>query len=145
MGTDNCEFLHKDLCYQILGAVYNTRNAFGPGQKELVYQNTLEEELKFKSIPLKREFQINLRSPRTNKVVGFYRVDFLIDEKVILEVKAERMLPATTYQQVFHYLRSSPYEVGYVVNFSAPRLYIKRLIYTNDRKPYLCQSVSLSV
>lgn len=58
----------------------------------------------------------------------------IIDDKVILEVKALEEMPGKLIDQLFDYLRNSTYELGYFVNFCDPKLLMKRVIYTNDRK-----------
>lgn len=69
--------------------------------------------------------------------MGTYRLDLVIDKKVILEAKAMKFTPTKIEQQLYSYLRSTPYEVGYLVNFGSTKLYIKRVIFTNDRKKAL--------
>ena len=127
-------FLHKNLSYKIIGAIYQVRNIYGSGQKELVYQNALAEELQQLNLPFKREVSITIKSPKTNKTLGNYRLDFLIDEKIILEIKAIKFTPRKIEQQLYSYLRSTPCELGFLVNFGSTNLYLKRIILTNDRK-----------
>jgi len=127
-------FLHKNLSYKIIGAIYQVRNIYGSGQKELVYQNALAEEFQQLNLPFKREVSIAIKSPKTNKILGNYRLDFLIDEKIILEIKAIKFTPRKIEQQLYSYLRSTPYELGFLVNFGSTNLYLKRIILTNDRK-----------
>ena len=136
----NTKLLHKDLSYQIQGAVMDVRVSFGSGHKELVYQRALEEELKLRNINFTREKSIKVISPKTGKVLGIYRPDFVVDDKVILEVKAVDALPSHLVNQLYDYLRNSDYELGYMVNFSSPKLYIKRFIFTNNRKTWLRSS-----
>lgn len=143
MGTDttNRTFLYKKLCHKILSAVFSTRNTYGPHQKEGVYQNGFAEELEEKKLSFIREFPIKIISPKTGKTVGNHRLDFVIDEKVIVETKALTYIPEKIADQLYNYLRSTPYQVGYLINFASTRLYYKRIILTNDRKPFLKISV----
>jgi len=123
--TDRTDkFLHRELCY------------FGNGQKEAVYQNALAEALKNKGIKFEREVNIDILSPKSGNKMGSYRLDFVIDNKVIMEAKALTYTPRKIEDQLYSYLRSTPFEVGYLVNFGSTNLYIKRVILTNDRKPY---------
>lgn len=69
--------------------------------------------------------------------MGTYRPDMLIDEKILVEAKSSRIAIQQDEKQLYYYLRNSKYEIGYLVNFSTPRMYIKRIIYTNDKKPFL--------
>jgi len=130
------DLLYKELSYQIQGAVIEVRKNFGSGHKESVYQSALAEELQLRQIPFKREPSISIASPKTKKIIGIYRPDFLIDDKVILEVKAIEFLARKLVDQLFDYLRNSKYELGYFVNFGGPKLLMKRIIYTNDRKQF---------
>lgn len=134
------ELLYKELSFSIQGAFMEVRKNFGPGHKEIVYQNALREELGDRNIPFEKEKNINIYSPKTGNKVGNYRVDFLIDDKIIVELKAVDLIPRNLLDQVYSYLRNSKYELGYFVNFKSPKLYIKRFIYTNDRKPFLAKN-----
>ena len=132
--------LHEDLSYLIRGIFFDIRNNYGPGQKENVYQNLFKELLEQKNIKYEKEKSINIFSP-DNKKVGVYRPDFVIDDKIIIEIKSSRFIAKVDEKQLYYYLRNSKYEIGFLVNFSTPKLYIKRIIYTNDRKPFLSVSV----
>jgi len=133
-------FLYKDLSFQLRGIFFDIRNTYGPGHKEVVYQNLLEEYLKEKNVRFEREKSISIHAPQ-GKNVGIYRPDFIVDNDIILEVKATEKVVRVHEEQLYYYLRNSKYQVGFLVNFSSPRLYIKRTIYTNDRKPFLKLSV----
>lgn len=133
--TDN--LLYEDLTYQIRGAIYSVRSSFGTGHKESVYVRALGEELTSRIIPFQREVSIPVYSPKTGKSVGLYRPDFVVDNRVILEVKAKPLIPKFVIDQLYDYLRNSKYELGFFINFSAPKVYIRRVIFTNDRKPFL--------
>lgn len=130
------DLLYKELSYQIQGSVIEVRKNYGSGHKESVYQSALTEELQLRQIKFKREPSISIASPKTSKIIGIYRPDFLIDDKIVLEIKAVEFLARKLVDQLFDYLRNSKYELGYFVNFSGPKLYMKRIIYTNDRKSF---------
>lgn len=133
----NDKLLHKDLSYKVVGCIYEVRNKYGSGQKEPVYQNALAEEFEKKKIPFKREVSIKILSPDTGRSLGNYRLDFVIDKKIVVEAKAMTYTLKKIANQLYSYLRSTPFEVGYLVNFGSTNLYIKRVILTNDRKPFL--------
>ena len=65
-----------------------------------------------------------------------YQPDFIVADKVIIELKAEYPYVRREINQIFDYLRNCIYELGYYINFASPKLYIKRVIYTNDRKAW---------
>jgi GxxExxY protein len=81
-----------------------------------------------------REKNIEISSPITGKTLGVYRPDFIINDKIILEVKAVDLIPKNFIDQIYSYLKLSKFELGIFVNFKSEKLYIKRIIYTNDRK-----------
>ena len=78
-----------------------------------------------------------IHSIDTGKSLGVYVPDFLIEDKIIVEIKATDFTIRDNLKQHMSYLKAGQYEIGYLVNFGTPRLYIKRTIYTNDRKPWL--------
>ena len=113
------------------------RKIYGPGHKEKVYNNAIEELLQRDKIKFLREINIDIYSPITGKIIGAYRPDFIIENKIILELKAVDKIPSNFIDQIYSYLKVSDYELGIFVNFRSPNLYIKRIIYTNDRKKHL--------
>lgn len=128
--------LHKELSYQIHGAAIEVRKDFGPGHKEKLYQKAFEEELKRRKISFDKELAIKIYSPKDGKYIGLYRPDFSIDKKIIVEIKAERFVNRDEIKRIYDYLRNSEYELAYLINFASPRLFVKRIIYTNDHKPF---------
>lgn len=129
--------LYEDLSYKVRGIAINIRKDLGPGHKESLYQNAFAEELIAAKIHFSREKSIAIYSPKTNKKIGSYRPDFIIADKILLEVKAMTNLPEYSVDQLYSYLRNSVFELGFLINFSGPKLYIKRIIWTNDNKPFL--------
>jgi GxxExxY protein len=129
------ELLYKELSYQIQGAFMEVRKNFGPGHKESLYQDALVEELTSRDLFFEKEKTIKIYSPKTGKALkSSYRPDFVVDKKVIVEIKALPHIPRYFIDQIYDYLRNSKYELGYFVNFGGRKLLIKRIIYTNDRK-----------
>ncbi len=137
MNTNQHKFLYKDLSYKLQGCFYNIRNEYGPGHKEIVYVNLIIECLEAHNILSEKEKTINIYSSKTKKVIGTYRPDLVVDGKILIEVKSSRYTTRQDEKQLYHYLRNSEYEIGYIVNFSTQNFYFKRIIYTNERKPFL--------
>lgn len=131
------ELLHKELSYRIQGAAIEVRKNFGSGLKETIYQNAFAEELKARNIKFDKEKPIQIFSPKTGKLIGSYRPDFIVEDKILIELKAVEKIPKMFLDQIFSYLRNSRYELGYFINFASPKLYIKRIIFTNDRKFFI--------
>jgi len=129
--------LEEELSYKIRGAIYNVANKYGKGLKENIYQNALGEELTKQKIAFVSQKRINIYSVDTGKVLGTYVPDIIVKGKIIIELKATDFTTKKDENQQLSYLKASEYEIAYLVNFCTPRLYIKRMIYTNDRKPFI--------
>jgi len=131
----NPDLLYPELSYQIQGAAIEIRKQYGPGHKETLYQRAFADELNYRKINFEKEKPIKIYSYRTGKVLGSYQPDFIVDNKVIIEIKALNIIPRKLIDQLYDYLRNSNYELGYFINFSGPRLFMKRIIYSNVNKP----------
>jgi GxxExxY protein len=129
--------LYEDLSYELRGSAIEVRKSFGPGHKEIIYQNAFAEELVSRGLKFEKEKSIRIYSPKTGKFIGLYKPDFIIEDKVIVEIKAVDIVPKNFIDQLYSYLRNSEYQLGIFINFKSPELYIKRIIYTNDRKVFL--------
>jgi GxxExxY protein len=123
--------LHQELTEKIIGICYLIHHQYSSGQKESVYQKALAEKLNLEKIPHQQEVSIDIRSVDTRKKLGSHRLDFVIDNKVILEIKAIKFTPRKLEQQLYSYLKNSPYELGLMINFGSSKLYIRRIIYTH--------------
>jgi len=140
MGTQtntNINFLYKKLSYELQGCFFEIRKEYGPGQKESIYNNLLIECLQNKNIPVEKEKSIKFYSFTIGNVMGSYKPDLIVDNKIIVEIKSSSFTTQKDEKQLYHYLRNSKYEIGYLINFSTKKLYLKRIIYTNDKKPFL--------
>ena len=122
------DLLYSDLTYLIRKAIFNVYNGLGFGHKEDVYQKALEKEFLSLGIPYKKE--LPLKVSYKGIVVGNYRPDFVIAEKIILEIKALEFLPKALETQLINYLKATNYSLGLLVNFGASKVFIKRLIWT---------------
>lgn len=127
--------LEADLSYDVIGCLMQVRKDYGLGHKEKIYQEALEEEFKEKNINYEREKSISVKSIKTNKSIGFYRPDFVIDNKIILEIE---VFPGSYTQEhtkrIYNYLKITKYEIAILVNFGTSRMNFKRIVWSNDRK-----------
>lgn len=124
------QLMYADLTYKIRGAVFNVYNALGYGHKEQVYQKALEKEFKEMNIPFQKEESLDVSYK--GEIVGNYRPDFVIDSKVIIEIKAVEFMPKTYEQQLIHYLKTTDFKVGLLINFGQSKLVIKRLVWSKN-------------
>lgn len=126
--------LYEELSYKIRGLCYEIRKQYGGGQKEIIYQRALDEKLSLNSISYIHEPRIKIVSHDSGSILGYYQPDFLVDDKIILELKAVPRIKQPMKQQLYDYLKNGPYEVGLLINFSLDGCKIERLIHTKDRK-----------
>lgn len=122
------DFLHEDLSYQIRGCAFKVYNVLGFGHKEGVYQKALAMELKKKNILFEKEKTIPIHYE--GKKVGIYRPDFVIDSKVLVELKAVPFMPKDYETQLTYYLKGSDFMLGFLINFGGKRLDIRRRVWT---------------
>lgn len=119
--------LYEDLTYRVIGAAFSVQKELGHIHKEIVYQHALEEELRMSNIRFHRE--VRLPVIFKGKRVGIYVPDFIIDEKIIMEVKAMEILPYKASVQLSYYLKTTGYRLGLLLNFGSLRLQVRRRIY----------------
>ncbi|SRR5205809_4666650 len=96
------EIIHKELSFAIIGAAMEVHKILGPGFLESVYQAALEKELTLRRIPFCHQVEL----PVTYKgyLIGVYKADLVIDDKVIIEIKGISRLNASHEAQALHYL-----------------------------------------
>ncbi len=121
------ELIYKDLGYKIYGALYEVYNNLGYGHRESVYQKALADELYNRLIPFARELRLSVFYK--GQKVGEYIPDFVVDGKVILELKALEYLPPLLSTQLVNYLKGTNFRLGLLVNFGAPKLQIIRKVW----------------
>jgi len=129
-NKENEEFLYSDLTYKIRGAIFEVYNNLGPGFKEITYQKALGDEFEKKGLKFEREK--NLKVFYKNKSVGDYKPDFIVDGKVIIEIKSLPFIGKIEEKQLWSYLKSSDYKLGLLVNFGSSQLQIKRIVYDKN-------------
>jgi GxxExxY protein len=131
--------MYKDLSYKLQGLFFDIRNDLGSGHKESIYQKALEKELTRAGIKFIKEPSIKIYSQK-GEFLGLYRPDFIVEDKIIVELKAAQFVTKQESARMYDYLRNSKYELAYLVNFTSPKLYVKRFIFTNDRKDHATKS-----
>lgn len=122
------EFPLKDITEKIISCAIEVHSILGPGLLESVYEESLAYEFKLRGIKFERQKEINLKYK--GKEVGGHRIDFLIEGKVILEIKAVETMNKIYQAQLLTYLKAMNKKVGLLINFNVEKLKegIKRLI-----------------
>lgn len=131
------EILERELSYVIQGCFYSVYNRYGNGLKESVYQKALIEELEKKELYCIQQLHIDIFSLDSGKRLGTYVPDIVVNNKIIIEIKAKPFTIKNDLKQQRSYLQVSIYEIAYLVNFGTPKLEFYRSIFTNDRKPFI--------
>ncbi len=122
------DFLYEDLSYKIRGCAFKVYNALGFGHKENVYQKALEAELTKDKINFEKEKALSVLYD--GKKVGIYKPDFIIDNKIIIELKAVPLMPKDYEVQLTYYLKSTDYKLGFLINFGSGKLDIRRRVWS---------------
>lgn len=125
------KLLYRDLTERILNSCFTVYRALGHGFLESVYRNALCVELNQRGIAARREVPVEILY--LGVPVGTYRIDILVDDKVIIEAKAQHRLTEADEKQLGNYLKATVQEVGLLFNFG-PEPKFKRIVYSNDRK-----------
>lgn len=126
--NDN-NYIYADLTEKIIGQVYSVYNTLGYGFLEKVYVNSLIKKLKDIGFKVEKEYPIKVLFE--NEVVGDYFADIIVDDKIILEIKAIESLNQVHEVQLVNYLKATGIQVGLLVNFGK-RLEIKRRVLSSD-------------
>ncbi|MBI3501866.1 MAG: GxxExxY protein [Bacteroidetes bacterium] len=113
--------------FEIIGLCMEVHKVLGRGLSEIVYKDAIEFELRNKNISFERERKYEVEYKGTI-LPHYYFADFVIDEKIILEVKAQEGVLEDHYRQVINYLAVSKLKLGLLINFGENSLKFKRVI-----------------
>ena len=121
------EYKHSELTRRIIACAHTVHNALGYGFLEKVYQNALAIELGKAGLAVEKERPITVRYD--GQVVGEYVADLVVEDRVIVEVKAVHELSSAHEAQLINYLKATGIEIGLLINFG-PSVEVKRRIFT---------------
>ncbi len=125
------EYIHGDLTNKIIRCFYTVYNTLGYGFLEKVYENALMLELRKSGLSAEKQKPIQVHYG--DMIVGEYFADILVNELVILELKAAECVIPEHEAQLINYLKATKFELGLLLNFG-PKPGIKRKIFTNGQK-----------
>jgi len=127
------DLLYRDLVYKVQGVLFSVYKELGPAFKEAAYQKAIAHEFENQGITFDRErvFRISYKSEQ----VGVFRPDFVVEDKIILEIKAVAKMPKVFETQLFYYLKATNFKLGLLANFGCDGgVDIRRRIYDTARK-----------
>jgi GxxExxY protein len=116
----------EELSSRVLAAAIDVHKTLGPGFLESIYQNAMEVALIHRHIPFERQKAIHVFFEEVD--VGLHRLDLVVAEQIILELKAIKALEDIHFAQVKSYLKATGCHVGLLLNFNAPILVVKRVV-----------------
>ena len=127
MKGTNGKWLHKDLTHKIIGAAMEVHRELGPGFLEYVYEESLCHELNLREIYFERQKELDIYY-KDLLILKKYKPDLMIENKVIVELKATSGLMKIEEAQLLNYLKATKLRIGLLLNFGAESLEIKRRI-----------------
>lgn len=126
----NEKYKHSDLTGKIIGCAMKAHSTLGNGFQEVIYQRCLTIEMGSQDINFARELEMTIFYNGIH--VGTRRVDFLVDDKIMVELKAVSKLEDNHFAQALNYLEAYKLETGLLINFGSKSLEFKRI--TNEHK-----------
>jgi GxxExxY protein len=124
--------LHEELSRSIIAAFFETYNDLGYGFSEHICVTAIEKEIERRGHVVARELAVPVWVK--NEVVGNQRLDMLVDDKIILEVKSALVLPKAADQQLASYLHGTEFEVGLILHFGEEAKFYRRVLLNEHKK-----------
>jgi len=126
MAANNTNIIYSDLSYEVMGAIFEVHKELGPGFLESVYEKALLLELTNRGmkVDVEKVFDLTYKG----KKVGTHRLDLIVEDKIVVELKTvERFAPHHT-AQLLSYLKASGHGLGILVNFSEAKVESRRVV-----------------
>lgn len=121
----NQQYEFESISNKIIGAAIEVHKRLGPGFVESIYQNALKYELNLMNIPFETEKGIEIYYK--DKLVGIHRLDLLVNNEIVVELKAMKGILSGHISQVVSYLKATKIKTGLILNFSKSILEIRRI------------------
>ncbi len=126
MHADKSKILLDEISQKIIGCAYKVSNSLGSGFVEKVYENALCIELKSAGLEIKQ--QQSLHVLYQNVIVGDFTTDIMVNDLIIIELKASKALDTIHQAQCMNYLKATNLSVCLLINFGNPKVEIRRLV-----------------
>ena len=130
---EKINLIHKETTGKIIGLAMEIYNQLGRGFLESVYEEAFAYELELNKINFKRQEPVDVYYK--GKKIKQFICDLIVEDKVIVELKAIKKITELEIAQTINYLNAVKYEVGLLINFGSKSLEFKRLIKNNPRNP----------
>ena len=123
------DLIYPDLCYKIIGVLFIIWTEIGFGHKELFYQKAIESELDKKGLKFIKQCPAKINY--NGKTIGIYYFDFLIEDKVVLEIKVRNYFSKKNISQLYSYLKAKNLKLGLIAHFTQSGVKFKRVVNIN--------------
>lgn len=124
----NTDLKYSDITERIIGASFEVHSFLGNGFQEVIYQRSLAYEMSQKDLVFAREIEQEIFYKELKEPIGTRRADFVVEDKVLVEIKAIKELEDVHLAQALNYLKAYKLEVGLLINFGSKSLTFKRLV-----------------
>ena len=128
-------YKHSDITGKVIGCAMEVHRYFGNGFQEVIYQRALSLEMQQQGLNFSREHEMQIHYKGVH--IGTRRVDFFVEEKVMVEIKAVIQLEDVHLAQAINYLEAYGLEIGLLINFGSRSLQFKRVMKPTKSKPGL--------
>ncbi len=125
------DLLYKELSFQIVGIMFNVYNELGYGYQEKYYQKAIERALEESGIKYREQVPFRIIFKQRN--IGIYYLDFLIDDKIVVELKVGKKFAKKDFDQVKGYLHASNKKLALLINFTPLGVKFLRVINFEDK------------
>jgi len=120
------DLVEPELSYKIVGVCFRVENDLGPGLHEKYYQKGMAEGFREEAIPFREQVPVPLTF--SGKVIGRYFLDFVVDDKIVVELKKGNRINRRHAEQVLAYLQSMNFPLGILVYFGSDGVTFKRIV-----------------
>ena len=122
------ELKYQEITGKVIGAAFEVHNFLGNGFQEVIYQRALAYEMREAGLAFAREIEQEIYYKDLPEPIGRRRADFVVEDKVLVELKAVVQLEPVHWAQVLNYLKAYRLEVGLLLNFGSKSLTFKRFV-----------------
>lgn len=123
--NDN-KLIYRELSYKILGALFSSWNGLGFGHKEYFYQKAVAVNLRSAKLKFQEQLPVKIKHKGAN--IGIYYFDFLIEDKIVLEIKVRNYFSKKDIDQLYSYLKAKNLKLGIIAHFTKTGVKFKRIV-----------------
>ena len=120
------EIVYPELSYKLIGILFKVYNRLGGGYQEKYYQRAIKKELLTNQIPFLEQVKCDFNY--NGKLIGRYYLDFIIDHKIVLEIKIVPAFSRKDIMQVLNYLKHSGLKLGILASLNRNHIFYKRIL-----------------